>query len=144
MDAFAKSKGITPQSLYNYARPDKSKIHAMGDQQGNPSLISQHSYEFLCRIAQRSGRANEGLNPRQLQDNMQRLNPDLSLKQAKNHYHRTFKKAHIGKLKPKAVKAQATSHRRSQCNVSQHFRWSKTVERHWASYGPRTPKFVEG
>ena len=129
MNAFAKSKGIPPKPLYNYARPDKSKRHAMGAQQGNPSLISQHSYEFLCRIAQRSGRANEGLTPRQLQDNMQRLNPDLSLKQAKNHYHRTFKKAHIGKLKPREFKAQETSARRSQCTVAEQFRWRKTVEK---------------
>ena len=67
MDAFAKSKGITPQSLYNYARPDKSKIHAMGDQQGNPSLISQHNSEFFCQISQRADHANEGLTLRQLQ-----------------------------------------------------------------------------
>ena len=44
MNAFAKLKGIPPQSLYDYAHPDKSKIHAMGYQQGNPSLIYQHKY----------------------------------------------------------------------------------------------------
>ena len=78
----------------------------MGDQQGKPSLISQHNSEFLCQIDQRSDRANKGLTPCQIKNNMHRLNPDLSLNLENNHYHRTFKKSHIGKLKPMELKAQ--------------------------------------
>ena len=106
---FAKLKGIPPKSFYNYARPDNSKSHAMVAQQGNPSLISQHNSEFICQIAQRADSANKGQNPYQHQEKMKRIKPDLSLEQEKNHYHKTFKKAHISKLKPRVVKAQATS-----------------------------------
>ena len=59
---------------------------------------------------------------------MQRLNPDLSLEQAKNHYHCTLKNSHIGKLRTREDKAQATSSRCSQCTVAQQFRWRKRVE----------------
>ena len=120
MNDFANSKVIPPQSFYDYKRPDKSKRHAMGSQQGKPSLISQHNYEFLFQIAQRD-RFNKGLTPCQLQEYMQRLNPELSLEQAKNHYHQNFRKPHIAKLKPRTVKAQETSSRRIQYNVAQQF-----------------------
>ena len=107
MNYFVKLKGIIPQSFYDYTRPDKSKRHAMGAQQGKPSLIPQQNSEFLFLIAHRADCANEGMTPHQLQDNMRRLNPDLSLEQANNHYHRTFNKAHIRKTQ--AEGSQGTS-----------------------------------
>ena len=60
---------------------------------------------------------------------MQKLDPKLSAEQAKNHYYRSFRKHHKGKIKPNAVKAQKTSSRRSQITVAQQFRWRKTVEK---------------
>ena len=72
--------------------------------------------------------AKEGMTPHQLQDSMQRLNTYLSLEQEKNRYHQTFKKDHIGKIKPREFKTQATSSQRSQYTAAQQFRWRKKIE----------------
>ena len=50
MSSFAKSKGIPPQSFYDYARPDKYKRHAMGSQQECLSGTYQHNSEFFVRF----------------------------------------------------------------------------------------------
>ena len=64
----------------------------------------------------------------QVIENICTLHPELTYKQAENHFHRTFKKHHAGKIKPKAVKAQKTTSKRSQCSIAQQYRWFKTYE----------------
>jgi hypothetical protein len=54
---------------------------------------------------------------------------NLQFKQAKRHYYKTFLNKHKGRLKPKAVKAQETTTRRSQCTVAQHWRWFQTFDK---------------
>jgi hypothetical protein len=60
---------------------------------------------------------------------MQKLNPKMSLDQAKNFYQKTWKKKQKGKVKMRTVMAQNTTSRRSQCTVAQQYRWFKLVEK---------------
>jgi hypothetical protein len=52
--------------------------------------------------------ANDGLPPQAIIQNIMTLHPELSHQQADNHYHKTFIKKHVGRLKQKPVKAQKT------------------------------------
>ncbi|KAL7528028.1 LOW QUALITY PROTEIN: hypothetical protein ACHAXR_004391, partial [Thalassiosira sp. AJA248-18] len=96
---------------------------------GAKSVLTAHQAELLCQVIIRADRANEGLTPSQIISKIQALNSALGETQAKNYFHRTFKKQFKGRIKSKAVKAQKTTSRRSQCTVAQQFRWRKTIDK---------------
>ena len=125
---FAVLKGIPKSTLNDYICSDKSKRKKIGVATGRPALLSAHKSELLAQCAVKADRSNEGMTPAQLEANIQKLNPELTAEQAKNH-RRTFMKKNAGVLKPKAVKAQKTTSRRSQCTVAQQFRWRKMVDK---------------
>ncbi len=77
----------------------------------------------------RADRANNGLTPAQIIENMTTHQPKLSQLQSRNHYHRTFIKKHVDRLKQKPVKTQKTTSKQSQCTVAQQFRWFKLYEK---------------
>ncbi len=60
---------------------------------------------------------------------MTTLQPKLSQLQSRNHYHCTFIKKHVNRLKQKPVKAQKTTSKQSQCTVAQKFGWFKLYEK---------------
>ena len=128
MRAYATMKGIPTHTFHAYARPDKENQKRLGGQVGRKRLINETQSELLCQVAICSDRANTGLTPSQLQSKIQCLVPGISTEQARNH-HRTFKRRHHGRLKERAVKAQKTSSRRSQCTVAQQYRWFQTRDR---------------
>ena len=128
LNNFAKRTGIPRSTLQKYCNADHSKRPPLGTQCGRPSLLSDLQSELLAQVAVSADRANVGLTPAELQANLQKLNPNISMDQAKNHY-RTFMKNHSDVLKPRAVKAQKTTSRRSQCTVAQQYRWRKTMEK---------------
>ena len=106
---------------------DKSKPQKIGATVGNPSLLSEQNSDLLAQVAIWYDRANEGLTPNNIRNNMLRLQPELSFEQPKTHYHKTFLGKHVGRLKQKPVKAQKTSSKRSQCTVAQQFCWFTLV-----------------
>ena len=120
MNLFATQKGIPKATFHDYAVSDKKKRKPSGGHVGRPSILSNHQSEVLCQVAIWADRANQGLIPAQLQAKMQTLTPDITMKQAQNHQ-QTFKIRHDGRLKCKAVRAQKTSSRRSQCTVAQQY-----------------------
>ena len=128
MRAFAASRDIPFQTFGAYACEDKSKRRKLGTRTGPKSLLSDRQSEVLCQVAIRHDRANEGLTIANLKKKMTQLKPGMSLAQAKNHLCSFFKK-HLGRLKSRAVKAQSTTAKRSQCNVAQQYRWLQTRDR---------------
>jgi hypothetical protein len=74
-------------------------------------------------------RANDGLTPAQIIENMTTLPLELSQLQSKNHYQRTFLKKHADRLKQKPVKAKKPTSKESQCTVAQQFRCFKLYEK---------------
>ena len=126
--AFSKLHGIPNSTFREYVRDDSSLRRPLGIAPGRKPIISDHHSNLLCQVAIRADRANCGLTTGELEDKMQIIEPDLSLKQIRNYRSRTFKKKSKSILKPKTVIAQNTSSRRSQCTVAQQFRWFKTVD----------------
>ena len=57
------------------------------------------------------------------------LQPELSPSSAANYIKRTWKQKHKGRLKPRPVKAQKNTSKRSQYTVAQQFRWFKNVDK---------------
>lgn len=114
---------IPPSTFKHYVCRDKSKRLKIGSKVGRKTILSEENSEFLCQVAIRADRANEGLTPADIITKIQRMQPELSERQAANHYSRSFLKKHKGRLKSKPVKAQKTTSRRSQCTVAQQFRW---------------------
>ena len=92
-------------------------------------MFDTDQFEFLCQVAIKCDRANEEMTPAQVQSQMLKLCPSLTNAQAMNHFYRSFKKAHEGKLKHKSVKAQKTTLCRSQCTVVEQYCWRKTVDK---------------
>ncbi len=119
---FAVLKGIPKSTLGDYICTDKSKRKQVGASVGQPTLLSEHQTKVLVQCALKADRSNEGMTPAQLEANIQKLNPELTAEQDKNHC-RTFMKKNEGVVNPKAVKAQKTTSCRSQCTVAQQFCW---------------------
>jgi len=101
-------------------------VHTFDRGMGRPSNVSDQNAEFLVQHTIRHDRANTGLSKTDIAWNLQELQPSAS---AQNYIHRTFKKKAKGRLKPKAVRAQKTTSKRSQCSVAQQYRWFKNYEK---------------
>ena len=127
--AFARQKQLKPDTFKKYVHDDPDKRRKLGRHAGRPSLLSEGNSQFLMQHTIRADRANNGLTPAQIIENMTTLQPELSQLQSRNHYHRTFIKKHADRLKQKPVKAQKTTSKRSQCTVAQQFRWFKLYEK---------------
>jgi hypothetical protein len=124
----ARDFGIPQGTFGNYVNTNASKRRELGGQTGPKRMLSKENSEFLCQVAIHADRANKGLTPAQLQAHMHHLMPGMMAQQSMNQYYHSFLKDHKGRIKPKAVKAQSTSTRRSCCTVAQQFRWHNLVE----------------
>ena len=91
--------------------------------------MSDENCEFLIQHTIRADRVNDGFTQAQVVVNLQSLEPDLSHTQAKSFVQHTLKKRSAGRLKPRPVKAQKTTSKRSQCTVAQQYRWFKNYEK---------------
>ena len=129
MAEHANKNGIKVKTFEKYACSDRSKRRKIGSQSGRKSIVSEDNAEFLIQHTIRADRANEGLTQTQVQHNLETLQPELLPKQAKNYIARTFKKKAVGKIKPRPVKAQKTTAKRSQCTVAQQYRWFKNYDK---------------
>ena len=109
-----------------YVHKDPAKRRKLGDKIGRKSLISDETSNVLCEVAIRHDQANQGLTTAELSDKIQLVAPKLSYKQVTNYRTRTFRKKHMGRLKPNSVMPQQTSSRHSQCTVAQQWRWFQT------------------
>jgi hypothetical protein len=127
--AFARQKQLKPDTFKKYVHDVPEKRQKLGRHAGRPSLLSKGNSQFLMQHTIQADRANNGLTPAQIIENMTTLQPELSQLQSRNHYHRTFIKKHADRLKQKPVKAQKTTSKRSQCTVAQQFRWFKLYEK---------------
>ena len=96
---------------------------------GRKSLVSDESAEFLIQSSIRADRANDGHSQTEVINNVMELHPELNPVQSKNWVQRTWKNKHEGRLKPRPIKAQKTTSKRSQCTVAQQYRWFKNYEK---------------
>jgi hypothetical protein len=127
--AVARQKQLKPDTLKKYVHDVPEKRRKLGCHAGRPSLLSKSNSQFLMQHTIQAGRANNGLTPAQIIENMTTLQPKLSQLQSRNHYPHTFIKKHANRLKQKPVKAQKTTSKQSQCTVAQQFRWFKLYEK---------------
>jgi len=92
------------------------------------SIVSDSRCELLIQHTIHADRANDGLLRTETAEDLQDLDPTPSRIQALNSTRRTMKRAE-GRLKPRPVKAQKSTTKRSQCTVAQQFRWFKNVRK---------------
>jgi hypothetical protein len=120
---FARKKGLIPDTFKKYAHDVPSKRRKLGASVGRTSLVPEDKSQFFMELTVRADRANAGFTPAQIKANFMKVIPTLTQEQASNHYHHTFIPKHSDRLKPRPVKAQKTTSKRSQCTVAQQFRW---------------------
>jgi hypothetical protein len=104
--AFARQKQVKPGTFRKYVHDVPDKRQKLGCQAGCPSLLSEGKSQFLMQHTIQADCANNSLTPAQIIENMTTLQPELSQLQSRNHYHRTFIKKHVDRLKQKPVNAQ--------------------------------------
>lgn len=125
---FACKVGIPYNTFKKYVSKDHSKRREVGKAMGNPSKITQDIQDVIVDTLSRYDRANNGKSPEEAIDLVCGLAPHLSRKQCSQILHRTIIPGNPDKLKPHAMKAQATTTKRSAITVAQQFRWHTTFE----------------
>jgi hypothetical protein len=121
--------GFEPSTFRKYVCNNISNRRKIGAKPGKKSIVNENNAQFLIERAIRADRGNDGRTPADIIEDIQQLQPEIGPKQAQNYYSRTFKKRSKGRLKPRAVKAQKTSTRRSNITVAQQYRWFKLYGR---------------
>ena len=125
----AKKFKFNPNTFRKYVHDDVTKRLAIGARSGVAPKVSREESEFLTQYTIRCDRANDGKSQKHITEALLDIRQDLTPIQAKNFIARTWKKYSRGRIKQRAVKAQKTTSKRSQCTVAQQFRWFKNVER---------------
>lgn len=130
---FADKYDVDRRTFSNYVHPDINKRSKLvidgGNERGRPSIVPKTTAEFLVQHTIRHDRANNGLTNTQVAENLQQIHPEIGPEAASNYVCRTFKKKSQGRIKPKPVKAQKTTSKRSCCTVAQQYRWFKNIEK---------------
>jgi hypothetical protein len=75
--AFARQKQVKPGTFYKYVQYDPDKRRKLGQHAGRPSLLSKCNSQFVMEHIIRADRANNGLTPAQIIENMSTLQPEL-------------------------------------------------------------------
>ena len=96
IDNFLKKNDIGIHTFYKYAHIDKSKRQKVGESAGLKRVFSNDNSDFLCSMMIHTGSGKQGLTRRQVISNMMELQLEIHFAQAKNIYHHTFKKRHMG------------------------------------------------
>lgn len=120
---FARDRGLGTQSFTRRVRDDPKKRLAVDAKAGRKSLLSSNAAEFLVQHTILADRANNGFAPADVVENLLEMQPQIAPEQARNYVKRTFKKMAKGRLKPRPVKAQKTTSKRSQITAAQQYRW---------------------
>ena len=82
--AFTRQKQLKPNTFKTYVHDVPEKRRKLGRHAGCPSLLSESNSQFLLQHTIRANRANNGLTPAQIIENMSTLQPELSQQQSKN------------------------------------------------------------
>lgn len=127
--AVARRFGFVPRTFAKYVCDKVEDRIPIGAAPGRKSLVAKEECEFLTQHTIRADRANDGNTTTEVIDNLCRIKPDMNREQAKNYVTRTWKKKTEGRIKPRPVKAQKTTSRRSQCTVAQQYRWFRNYDR---------------
>ena len=75
---FARQKQVKPDTFYKYVQDDPDKHRKLGQHAGHPSLFSECNLQFVMEHTIQADRANNGLTPAQIIENMSTLQPKLS------------------------------------------------------------------
>jgi hypothetical protein len=124
--AYAHSVAIPYHTLYKYINDDKSKRRSLGASVGRQRIVPVETSELLAQCAARADRGNDGKSRKEMIDLLQDVQPELSREQAANTWDRTLKDERNKYLKPKLMRAQATTTKRSAITVEQQYRWFTT------------------
>lgn len=128
---FSMIVGIPYSTLKKYVCGDDTTRRSVGMSAGRKPLVDETKQNFLKDTLIRHDRGNDGKSPSETIDVIQELVPGLDRKQAAQAFHRTIrpKISGAGGIKPRPVKSQGTTTKRSAITISQQYRWHKSVEK---------------
>ena len=129
MECFAGVIGIPYNTFQKYSRSKVDNRRDTGQSVGKISLITKENQGFVADVLARKDRGNDGSNREEAIDLVHDLLPHLNRRQARQSFTRTLLPNHPTVLKPKTVKAQATTTKRSAITVEQQFRWMETYNK---------------
>jgi len=81
--------GVPSKTLEKYCHKDPEKRRKIGGQIGTKPLLLGDDQNLIAQIALRKDRANDGMSPTEMIETIQTINPSLTCKQARDHFHRT-------------------------------------------------------
>ena len=126
MKEYAVIFGISVPKLYKYCRSDKSNRQSIGNGVGpNSTLLNDGDINFTGDVLARSDHGNNGMGRQEEIYAIQEVNPTLDQKQAKDLLERRVlpKSYADGKIKKKALKAQATTTEQTAITYQSQWRW---------------------
>lgn len=85
---YANVVNIPVYTLQKYCHRDETKCRKIGAQCGRRPLLQQEAQQFLAEVAARKDRANNGLATQEMYEFIKELEPELTPKQARDHYNR--------------------------------------------------------
>ena len=130
MKEVEKVYNIKRSTLKSYITDNDPKIFVPGNAGGRKRTMSPEEEDALVQSSQRKDRANNGDRRKDVYAKMQRINPELSIKQCKDTWNRTIQPSAVAekKLKSKVIKAQRTTTARSKTTVEQQWRFHYLVD----------------
>jgi hypothetical protein len=130
LKVYANTKGIPYDTIKKYVCPDKTKQRKVGNAAGRQALVPAKQQKFLVQTAIRYDRANNGKSNKEMTDMIQKLQPGMTRKQDNQSFQCTIHPKFVatGGIKPKEVKAQATTTKRLAIMVKQQFRWHMVMD----------------
>ena len=116
--------GIPPKTFYHYINPDIKKRRTVGKAQGRSRMLTDGAINLLGETIARQDRANDGMNTRETIDTLIEMEPKLNREQARQQIKNVIVPQNTKReiLKPKMVKAQATTSERTSITPAQQYR----------------------
>ena len=124
----ARKFGLNRTAFLPYVDDNITGRKTIGSRPGRKSVVSEDHQRFLTELTIRA----DGFTCNEIISHLQTLDDNITTTQAKNYVYHTLRKNSNGRLKPKLIKAQKTTNKRSQCSVAHRWRWDKNVRRVFA------------
>ena len=117
---------IPCNTFQKYIRQKESNRRIVGEGGvGRAPLVNKDIQKVIVHVLTRCDRANKGKSPSEAISLVQEVVPELSRRQASQILHRTILKTPEAQklLKPRPLKAQATTTKTCAITIEQQYRW---------------------
>ena len=127
LSIYARIVGVPYNTLVKYVT-NISVCCTVGAQAGKKPLLSKLDQRFIAEVLARKGRANDGAEMSTVVEYLQEINPNMTLKQGRDHFYRTLDPNNRDLIKKRLVCAQGTTSKHSAVTVAQQFRWFNFID----------------